>query len=150
MNPQLPTAHSLYGRCLLALGEQEAAERAFHRELDTNVNDFEANLQLGNIRKNAQKFDDASVYLERATTIRPNDLTARKLLASLRLQTGRNAEAVQILQDIVKDAPDLVEAHVQLATAYNRLKRPEDAQREKAIVDRLNAEAQAKQKDGGQ
>jgi tetratricopeptide (TPR) repeat protein len=150
MNPQLPTANSLYGRCLLALGEQEAAERSFHRELDTNVNDFEANLQLGNIRKNAQKFDEASVYLERATTIRPGDLTARKLLASLRLQTGRNAEAVQILQGIVKDAPDLVEAHVQLATAYNRLKRPEDAQREKAIVDRLNAEAQAKQKDGGQ
>ena len=27
-------------------------------------------------------------YLERATTIRPNDLTARKLLGSLRLQTG--------------------------------------------------------------
>ena len=73
-----------------------------------------------------------------------------KLLASLRLLTGHNEEAVQILEGIVKDAPDLVEAHVQLATAYNRLKRPEDAQREKAIVDRLNAEAQAKQKDGGQ
>ena len=38
---------------------------------------------------------------------------------------------------------------MQLATAYNRLKRAEDAAREKAIVDRLNAEAAAKQKGKG-
>ena len=38
---------------------------------------------------------------------------------------------------------------MQLATAYNRLKRKDDAERERAIVDRLNAEAQAKQRGGG-
>jgi protein O-GlcNAc transferase len=149
LNPRLPTAHALYGRSLLALGEHAAAERAFREELDFNVNDFEANLQLGNIRKAAQKFEDASRYLERATTIRPKDLTARKLLASLRLQTGKVDEAVTMLESIVKEAPDLIEAHVQLATAYNRLKRKDDADRERAIVDRLNAEAQAKQPGGG-
>jgi tetratricopeptide (TPR) repeat protein len=152
MNGTLPTAHALYGRALLALGEQADAERQFHRELDLNVNDFEANLQLGNVRKSAQRFAEASAYLERATTIRPGDLTARKLLASLRLQTGQVTEAATMLEAIVKDAPDLVEVHVQLATAYNRLGRKEDAERERAIVERLNAEAQAKQrgKSGGQ
>jgi tetratricopeptide (TPR) repeat protein len=149
LNPKLPGAHALHGRALLALGEQAEAERAFLRELDVNVNDFEANLQLGNLRKAEQKFVTASTYLERATTIRPGDLTARKLLASLRLQTGQVAAAVVMLEAIVKEAPDLVEAHVQLATAYNRLGRRDDAQRERAIVDRLNAEAQAKQKGGG-
>jgi protein O-GlcNAc transferase len=148
LNPRLPTAHALYGRAMLALGEQEAAERAFREELDLNINDFEANLQLGYMRKAAQKFEDASTYLERATTIRPNDLAARKLLASLRLQTGQVDEAVRMFEAIVKEAPDLIEAHVQLATAYNRLKRKEDAQRERAIIDRLNAEAQAKQRGG--
>ena len=145
LNPRLPTAHSLYGRALLGVGEQEAAERALRRELDLNVNDFEANLQLGNIRKSAQKFEEASKYLERATTIRPRDLTARRLLASLRLQTGRTEEAVQMLEAIAAEAPDLVEVHVQLATGYTRLKRKEDADRERAIVERLNKEAQAKQ-----
>ncbi len=144
LNPRLPTAHASYGRSLLALGEQEAAERAFREELDSNVNDFEANLQLGYMRKSAQKFAEASTYLERAMTIRPNDLAARKLLASLRLQTGHVDEAVVMFEAIVKQAPDLIEAHVQLATAYNRLKRKDDADREKAIIDRLNAEAQAK------
>jgi tetratricopeptide (TPR) repeat protein len=146
LNPRVPTAHSLYGRALLALGEQADAERAFHQELDVNVNDFEANLQLGNMRRSGQRFPEASLYLERATTIRPGDLTARKLLASLRLQTGKVEEAVGMLEALAKDAPDAIEVHVQLATAYNRLGRKDDAQRERAIVDRLNAELQAKQR----
>jgi tetratricopeptide (TPR) repeat protein len=146
LNPNLPTLHSLYGRSLLALGERDAAERAFREELANNVNDFEANLQLGSLRKADQKFAEASTYLERAATIRPNDLTARQLLGSLRLQTGKTEEAAAMFEAIVKEAPDLVEAHVQLATAYTRLKRTEDAQRERAIIDRLNAEIQAKQR----
>lgn len=148
LNPRLPTAHAIYGRSLMLLGEPDAAERAFRKELEVNVNDFEANLQLGNIRKMAQRFSEASAYLERATTIRPHDLAARKLLASLRLQTGNTEEAVQMLEGIVKEAPEAIDAHVQLATGYNRLKRFDDARREREIVDRLNAEAQAKQSGG--
>ena len=148
LNPRLPTAHAVYGRTLMLLGEPDAAERAFRKELEVNVNDFDANLQLGNIRKMGQRFAEASAYLERATTIRPNDLAARKLLASLRLQTGRTEEAVAMLETIVKEAPDAVDAHVQLATGYNRLKRFDDAKREREIVDRLNAELQAKQSGG--
>ncbi len=145
LNPSLPTAQALYGRALLALGDHEAAERAFRRELDVNINDFHANLQLGNLRRRAERFTEASAYLERAVTIRPDDLAARKLLADLRLQTGRTEEAVQMLEFIVQELPEFIEAHVQLATAYNRLKRMDDARRHREIVDRLNAEVQAKQ-----
>jgi tetratricopeptide (TPR) repeat protein len=145
LNPRLPTVHSLYGRSLVGLGDQEGAERAFRRELELNVNDFEANLNLGQMRRAAQKFDDASIYLERALAVRPNDLAARKLLGDLRLQSGRTEEAMQIFEALVKDAPEFIAAHVQLATAYNRLKRPADAQRHREIVDRLNAAVQAKQ-----
>jgi tetratricopeptide (TPR) repeat protein len=145
LNDRLPTVHSLYGRALLALGDQESAEREFRRELELNVNDFEANLQMGHVRRIQQRFDEASTYLERAVTIRPGDLSGRKLLASLRLQTGKTDEAVAMLEAIVKEAPELIEAHVQLATGYARQKRTEDAQREREIIDRLTAEAQAKQ-----
>ena len=57
-------------------------------------------------------------------------------------------EAVALLESIVKETPDAVDIHVQLATGYNRLKRKADADREREIVDRLNAEAQAKQRGG--
>src|SRR4029078_5553022 len=100
---------------------------------------------LGSLRRSAQDFDNALIYLTRALEIHPRDLTARKLVASLKLQTGAVDEAVTMLEEIVKESPDMVDAHVQLATAYNRLKRKDDADRERAIIDRLNAEAQAKQ-----
>ena len=142
MNPKLPTVHSLYGRVLFGLGDQEGAIREFRAELDGNINDFDANVQLGSIRKSGQQFAEAASYLERAVTIRPADLTARRLLATLRLQTGRVEEAVTMFEAIEKEAPDLIDVHVQLATAYNRLKRKADADRQKAIIDKLNAEAQ--------
>jgi hypothetical protein len=46
---------------------------------------------------------------------------------------------------VVKDAPSYVDGHVLLAQTYYRLKRKEDGDRERAIIDRLNAENQAKQ-----
>jgi tetratricopeptide (TPR) repeat protein len=145
LNARLPTVNSAYGRALLALGDQAEAQRAFGRELAVNVNDFESNLELGSLRKNAQDFEGAAAYLARAVAIHPQDLTSRKLLASLRLQTGQTEEAARLLEGVVTDAPDAVDAHVQLATAYHRLKRKADADREQAIVDRLNRDIQARQ-----
>jgi tetratricopeptide (TPR) repeat protein len=148
LNPRLLTANSTYGRTLLLLGNPDAAERAFRKELEANVNDFEANLQLGNIRKTAQRFPEATSYLQRAVAIRPDDLAARKLLAGVRLQTGEVEEAVRMFEELVKLAPDAVDVHVQLATGYYRLKRTADAERERAIIERLNAAEAAKSKGG--
>src|SRR3954470_9803960 len=145
LNSRLPTANSAHGRALLGLGDQPAAEKAFRQELSVNVNDFEANLMVGSMRRTNQDFDDALLYLNRALAIHPGDLSARKLIASTKLQTGAVEEAAKMLEAIVKDSPDSVDAHVQLATAYNRLKRKDDAAREQEIVNRLNREIQAKE-----
>jgi len=145
LNASVPTANSAYGRALLGLGDQAGAEKAFRKELTVNINDFESNLMLGSMGKSAQDFDAALTYLNRAIAIHPGDLTARKLLASLKLQTGAIEEAVAMLEQIVVEEPNAVDAHVQLATAYNRLKRKDDADRERATVDRLNREIQEKQ-----
>jgi hypothetical protein len=45
----------------------------------------------------------------------------------------------------VKESPQFTEAHVSLSLVYYRLKRPEDGKRERDIVQKLTAEAQAKQ-----
>jgi lipopolysaccharide biosynthesis regulator YciM len=100
---------------------------------------------LGSMRKSAQDFENATTYLSRAAAIHPGDLTARKLLASIKLQTGAVEEAVRLLEQVIAEAPDTIDAHVQLATAYYRLKRKEDGDRQREIVNRLNAEIQAKQ-----
>jgi tetratricopeptide (TPR) repeat protein len=145
LNPDLPLVNGLLGRALMRNGEQDAALRAFRRELEINPNDFGANLEVGEIKKREQQFDDAQIYVKRALAMRPNDVSARFSLAGIYVSTGKTDEARQILEQVVKDAPKYSEAYVLLATVYYRLQRRQDGDRMRAIVEQLNAEAQARQ-----
>jgi len=64
-------------------------------------------------------------------------------LAALDLQEGRTKEALTELEKLTREIPAFVAAHVSLATAYYRLNRKEDGDKERATVLRLNAEKQA-------
>ena len=66
-------------------------------------------------------------------------------LTQVFLAKGETQEAVGLLERVVKEAPDYSAAHVLLARLYYKLKRPQDAERERAIIERLNAEQQKKQ-----
>ena len=145
LNPQLPSVHTLYARALLGNADQEAATRQYAMALELNPNDFEANLQMGNIRQREQRLDDALTYLTRAAAIRPDDLSVRHATASALLGKGDTERAKDLLESVVKSQPDFIDAHVLLATAYYRLKRKDDGDRERAEVARLTAANQAKQ-----
>lgn len=143
LNPKLPMARSIYGKALLGAGERERAATAFHGELETNPNDFDANIHIGMILKEDQQYDESIKYLTRALSLRPRDLNALYFVANVNLALGRTVEAQRLLEDVVKQAPEFVEAHVSLATVYYRLKRKADGDRERAIILKLNAERQA-------
>jgi tetratricopeptide (TPR) repeat protein len=145
LNNQLPVVHALMGRALLRSGDQEGALRAFRRELELNPNDFQSNLEVGELKKREQQFDDALVYIQRALRMRPTDASARFSLAGVYVSTGKADEARQLLEQVVKDEPKYSEAFVLLATVYYRLQRKEDGDRMRAVVEQLNAEAQARQ-----
>jgi tetratricopeptide (TPR) repeat protein len=145
INPKLPLVHSLMGRALLRTGDQEGAARAFIAELGNNPNDFQANLEIGDLRKREQKFDEAEPYIRRALRMRPQDPTARFSLAGLHVSRGETEQARGVLETIVSDSPSFTEAYVLLATVYYRLQRREDGDRMRAVIEKLNAEAQAKQ-----
>jgi Tfp pilus assembly protein PilF len=69
----------------------------------------------------------------------------RQTLAAAYLGQGQVDRSRELLEAIVKEQPDFVDAHVLLATAYYRLKLKDRGDQERAIVARLNAENQAKQ-----
>lgn len=145
LNPDLPTVRALYGRALLNMGDREAAIREFRRELERDPNHFEANVQLGNLYRMDQRHDQALVYLGRAADVRPEDVGVKHGLAAAHLGRGDAERARELLEAVVTEAPDFVEAHALLATAYYRLKRREDGDRQRQIVQRLNAANQARQ-----
>ena len=145
LKPELPRARALYARALLSSGDQESAARQFLRALEANPNDFEANLQLGGIRQRQQRFDQALTYLNRAAAIRPGNLAVQHALASVYLGLGEPERSLELLEEVVAEVPDFLDAHVLLATTYYRLKRKEDGDRQREIVARLTAERQARQ-----
>ena len=145
LNPSVPELHSLYGMARLTDGDPAGAKDSFLRELQNNPNDYEANLQLGALYRVEKDFEAAAKYLARARDVRPQSLALKYQLAALELATGDLSKATAMLEEVARDAPQFVEGHITLATAYYRAKRKADGDRERATVDRLNAEVQAKE-----
>lgn len=145
LNAKLPMLHTAYGKALALLGNTDHASAAYQQELAANPNDFEANLQRGVLLKQDQKPDEALPYFERALLVRPGEPNARFYIQTIRIMQGKLTEALPELEKLTQEVPDFLEAHVQLASVYYRLKRKADGDREQAIIAKLNAERQAKQ-----
>lgn len=144
LDPKLPSVHSLYGRALLATGNRDQAREAFQAELDINPHDFEAHLFLAVLLKQEEKLQDALKHLEYAQRVRPGALDVRYQIGTVQLMMGNLGDAQRVLEGVIKEAPNFVEAHVTLATVYYRLRRKSDGDRHRSIVSKLNAERQAK------
>lgn len=146
LNPNLPDVYAYYGAALLATGDQPGAQKAFERALEHDPNNFDANLRMGLLLRKDERYDDAMPYLRHALEIRPGDVGVRYQIAAVKLSLGQMEQACLDLESLVREAPNFIEAHVSLATAYYRQKRKTDGDRERAIVEKLNAERQAKEK----
>lgn len=146
LDAALPGVHSMYAQALLEAGNPDLARSEFEAELSRNPLDFDANLYMGLLLKSEQDYEAALRHLTRALGVRPGDLRTRNQIASVALARRDTATATDMLEAIVKEAPSFLEAHVALATAYYRLQRKADADRERAIVERLNQEKEAKER----
>ena len=135
LDPNLPEVHVLYAKALMLTGDSDLSAKEFAAELRVNPFDFDANLQLGAMAKQEQNYAET----------RPGDPGVRYQLALIAVENGELDKGRQMLEGLIKEWPQFTEAHVSLALVYFRLKRPEDSKRERAIVDKLTAEAQAKQ-----
>ena len=145
LNPNLPEVHGLYAQSLRVTGDPDGAAREFKAEFAVAPYDYNSNLQVGSMLRQNQHYDEARPYLLRALKTRPGDAPTRYQLATIALSEGKVEEARRELELIVKELPQFTEAHVSLSIAYFRLKRPDDANRERDIVAKLTAESQAKQ-----
>jgi Tfp pilus assembly protein PilF len=145
LNSNLPEAHVLYAKALMFTGDSDLSSKEFKAELAVDPFNFDANLQLGAMARQEQNYEEAHKYFARALESRPGDPGVRYQMALIALDEEKPEEARQMLEALVKESPQFTEAHVSLSLVYYRLKRPEDGKREREIVQRLTAEAQAKQ-----
>lgn len=142
LNPSLPGLCTLDGTARDKDGDAKAAEPAFRKALESNPNDFEANLYLGAILYQRRDMDEAKKYLDKALQLKPDSTMARYESAMWKSTSGDYQAAAEQLEKLVADDPQWLEPHVELAALYYRLHRPADGARERQIVDRLTAQQQ--------
>lgn len=146
LNPYLPGVYTLSGVIMNYAGDQEGAVKAFQKTLEASPDDFQAQLLLGAVLYTQRKLDSAKLHLDRALEIRPTSPLARYELARVKRVQGQLNAAVNDLERVVRDEPQWIPPHVELAALYYRLKRPEDGARERQIVDRLAEDQQRQSK----
>jgi Tfp pilus assembly protein PilF len=144
LNPKLPNIYTLVGTARDKVGDAKDAEAAFREALKMNANDFDANLSLGAILYKRRSLDEAKPYLDRAVQLRPDNTIARYESAMLKSAVGDYAAAAQQLESVIKDDPEWLDPHVELASLYYKLHRAQEGAQERKTVERLTAEQQAK------
>jgi tetratricopeptide (TPR) repeat protein len=146
LDPKLPMAHYLYGNALLTLGHREDAMECFRQELAIDPNEFGSNLYLGVMLNQGESYKEAIPFLNRALQVRPGDPAVRYQFAIGQIGMGNMPQARKLLEALIKDNPEFLDAHVSLARLYYRLHMKQDGDRERAIVGKLTAEVEAQKR----
>ena len=146
--PHLPGIHYRLGRVFLSkVPEQsENAKREFEEELKVDSANAPSEFMLGEMARQAGQWDEAIPHFSRATKLDEGFVEAYLALGMSLNSSGKFSEAIAPLQSYVKMQPADPAGHYQLATAYARTGRKQDADREMA----LQREAAAKSPRGEQ
>lgn len=141
-NPAALNLHFRLGRALLLESHEPAnlheARQAFEAELALNPSDAVAEFEVGRICQVEQNPAEAAARFEKAAALDPNFAEALVALAKTKSDARNYAEAIPLLERAAKLQPESESAHYALMMAYRNAGRTADAQREKAIFDKLS------------
>lgn len=140
-NPKGINLHYRLGRALLQQSHDPAvldeARGEFEAELSLNPSDAVAEYQVAQILAAQQNKPEAAQHFERAAELRPDFPEALIAVAKLRSDAGRYSDAIDLLARAIRLQPRNETAHYNLMLAYRHASRPDDAQREKDELDKL-------------
>jgi tetratricopeptide (TPR) repeat protein len=127
-NPSALNLHYRLGRALALESQYDEALKEFEAELKLNPSDALAEYQVGQILAVQQK--EAAPHFERALALKPDFVEAMIALGKLKKDTA-------LLEKAVSLAPKNESARYALMLAYRNAGRMEDAQKQKAELDKL-------------
>lgn len=146
-NPALPGIHFQLGHAALSqpnlADSTEDAKREFQQELVIDPTNASAEFWLGEIAERDSQWEEAISRFTSAIKLDPSLWTAYLGLGMASSSAGRFADAIAPLERYVAAMPDDIAGHYQLATAYRRLGRKPEADRETVLQQRLNEKQDA-------
>jgi tetratricopeptide (TPR) repeat protein len=140
-NPQAQGIHYRLGRIILSKPETpttgEDAKREFEAELVIDPSNAGAEYVLGELARQDQQVDSAIEHFTRAARLDAGFADAFLGLGMTLISEKRYSDAIPPLESAVKLQPGNPTVHYNLAVAYARAGRKEDAMRETALHKRL-------------
>ncbi len=140
LNPSHSEARFFLGTVLELTGDSNAAMSQYQELLKMDPDSVMGQLGLGALLVKQGKIDEALIALTRAVSLDGKEFEAHWALGRALSLKERYAEAAESFQKAVALTPARADAHYQLGLALRRLGRSDEANREFAIVDRLNIE----------
>ncbi|HEX8920549.1 MAG TPA: tetratricopeptide repeat protein [Pyrinomonadaceae bacterium] len=142
LRPKDTTARFFLATSLESAGEYDKALAEYRELLLVDSRSAEGHLGLGVllVKLGGDKTNEGIQELARAIALNDGLYEARITIGRALIQQGRAAEAVEHLLRAVELAPRNPEPHYQLALAYRRLGKTQEAAAEEAIIQKLHAE----------
>ena len=113
-----PEAWALLGRARFLFGDVEDALYEYKRAIKLKPNEGVYYSELGDIYNDTGKLDDALTQYKRAAQVEPGEPWYRAQVGHVLRKQDNTSEAVPILEQCVKEKPDVQPFRYELAAAY--------------------------------
>jgi tetratricopeptide (TPR) repeat protein len=135
--PNEPGVHFLYGAYLMQTRPEDGIQE-MKREIEISPSHTLARIRLAEHYLQQEQIDQASPFAEEAVKLEPERASAHMVLGEVRVAKGDLAEGIKELETARDKDPLTVRIHWDLLRAYTAAGHPEDAQREKDEIEKLN------------
>lgn len=139
---QTPNVHYFLGTLRRFESNDAEAAKEFERELQIAPKHAASMIELARLAKDQNELDKGLSLAKTAAELEPDDPEVHQVYGELLLQKGSFEASVRELESAKKLAPDSAKVRFQLAAAYRKLKRPQDAQRETTAFNLLKDKQQ--------
>jgi tetratricopeptide (TPR) repeat protein len=143
INPKVPRLHYRIGRLIASKGRDPDSDKEalsqFQQELAVNPADAASEYEMGEIFWKDHKLEEAQKHFLRALELSPAFVEARVGLAKVYAADRLPEKALKELEQAIRLGPENAAAHYTLMLVYRDLDRTEEAKRELALFQKLEA-----------
>ena len=138
--PAYPNLHYVFGKFLAETNDTAAAVAEFQKEIKNNPQDINSRLEIAATQ---YKINSAAgiPYAEQAVQINPHIPFAHYLLGLLYLDVDEYQKSIPQLEIAEKAFPQDAKVYFALGSAYSRAGRRQDAEKARAMFQRLSQES---------
>ena len=139
-DPRIPQAHYLLGQAAIFRGQLDLARTLLEKELELSPGHAMALYRLGDAYTRGARWDEAIVALQKSIWLSPYFSGPYILLGKAYMKKGQAATAEGMLRRAVEYDPNNKAAHYLLGQLLRQAGRMDEAQKELAIAEKLQAE----------